>query len=104
MSPALIRVVAVAASAFIILLETAAFAQDAAKDAPAAPATMGPPPTPVVVASVRVEKLAPRKKVFGELQAAHRSVIAAEEGGIVREVVVHEGERACGGRGAGAAR
>jgi hypothetical protein len=62
MSPALIRVVAVAASAFIILLEPAAFAQDAAKDAPAAPpATMGPPPTPVVVASVRVEKLAPRK-------------------------------------------
>ena len=97
MSPALIRVVAVAASASVILLDPAAFAQDAAKDAPAAPATMGPPPTPVVVASVRVEKLAPRKKVFGELQAAHRSVIAAEEGGIVREVVVHEGERAAAG-------
>ena len=101
MSPALIRVVAVAASASVILLDPAAFAQDAAKDTPltpiAPPATMGPPPTPVVVASVRVEKLAPRKKVFGELQAAHRSVIAAEEGGIVREVVVHEGERAAAG-------
>jgi RND family efflux transporter MFP subunit len=45
------------------------------------------------VAEAKVESLAPRKKVFGELKASKRSTIAAEEGGIVREIVVREGGR-----------
>ncbi len=101
MSPALRRravVLAVSAVAVVAALAAGARvarAQDGGAGGSAAPA--GPPPTPVKVAAVRSEKLAPRKKVFGELHAAHRSVIAAEEGGIVREVLVHEGEKAAAG-------
>jgi len=80
MSRALLLVVA---SAFLTL---PAFAQDGA------PA--GPPPTPVKVAQATEESLAPRKRVFGELRASKRSTVAAEEGGIVREVLVREGELA----------
>ena len=69
-----------------VLLTAPVAAQDAA---PAAP-----PPTPVKVAAARTEQMAPRKKVFGELRAARRATIAAEEGGIVREVLVREGEKA----------
>lgn len=70
-------------------LPFAAAAQDgAAKEAP-----KGPPPTPVKVAVARQESLAPRKKVFGELRAQRRTTVAAEEAGIVREFLVHEGER-----------
>lgn len=54
-------------------------------------APQGPPPTPVKVAEVREEPLAPRRKVFGELRAARRTTVAAEEGGIVREMLVREG-------------
>ncbi|MFZ4750191.1 MAG: efflux RND transporter periplasmic adaptor subunit [Phycisphaerales bacterium] len=57
-------------------------------------APKGPPPSPVKVAEVTREELAPRKRVFGELRAARRATIAAEEGGIVREVLVREGQRA----------
>lgn len=72
-----------------LLSARAALAQDGAPK--------GPPPTPVRVAEAKVESLAPRKKVFGELKASKRSTIAAEEGGIVREIVVREGERADAG-------
>jgi len=57
-------------------------------------APSGPPPTPVRVANATEESLAPRKRVFGELRASKRSTVAAEEGGIVREVLVREGELA----------
>ena len=60
-------------------------------------ATQGPPPTPVRVAEATQESLSPRKKVFGELRASKRSVLAAEEGGIVREIVVREGGHAAAG-------
>jgi len=54
-------------------------------------APKGPPPSPVRIAEVREESLAPRRKVFGELRAARRTTVAAEEGGIVREMLVREG-------------
>jgi RND family efflux transporter MFP subunit len=78
-----------------LVVSTAAVAQDggASKDTPAG-APKGPPPTPVRVATVGEEALAPRKRVFGELRAARRATIAAEEGGIVREVLVREGQPA----------
>ena len=53
----------------------------------------GPPPTPVKVVEAREERLAPRRKVFGELRAVCRTTVAAEEGGIVREFRVSEGSR-----------
>ena len=53
----------------------------------------GPPPTPVRVANAAEESLAPRKRVFGELRALRRATIATEESGIVREVLVREGDR-----------
>ena len=53
----------------------------------------GPPPTPVKVAEAREESLAPRKKVFGELRAQRRTTVAAEEAGIVRELLVGDGTR-----------
>lgn len=70
----------------------AAAAQDASTGAP-----KGPPPTPVRVAEVREESLAPRKKVFGELRAARRVTVATEEGGIVRELLVREGDSVAAG-------
>ena len=51
-----------------------------------------PPPTPVRVAPVREESLAPRKRVFGELRAAHRSSLALLEQGIVQKMLVREGQ------------
>ncbi len=54
-------------------------------------APQGPPPSPVRVAEVREEELAPRRKVFGELRSARRTTVAAEESGIVRELLVREG-------------
>jgi RND family efflux transporter MFP subunit len=53
----------------------------------------GPPPTPVKVVEAREERLAPRRKVFGELRAVRRATVAAEESGIVREFRVSEGSR-----------
>ena len=53
----------------------------------------GPQPTPVKVVEAREERLAPRRKVFGELRAVRRTTVAAEEGGIVREFRVSEGSR-----------
>ena len=54
-------------------------------------APKGPPPSPVKVAEVREDQLAPRRKVFGELRAARHATVAAEEAGIVRELLVQEG-------------
>lgn len=51
-----------------------------------------PPPTPVRIAPVREESLAPRKRVFGELRAAHRSSLALLEQGIVQKMLVREGQ------------
>ena len=76
-----------------VLLTAPVIAQDGASDG----APQGPPPTPVRVAEAKQESLAPRKKVFGELRASKRSVLAAEEGGIVREIVVREGGHAGAG-------
>ncbi len=72
-----------------LVLPFAAAAQDGAP----MDAAKGPPPTPVKVAEAREESLAPRKKVFGELRAQRRTTVAAEEGGIVRELLVNEGAR-----------
>ncbi|RLS62107.1 MAG: efflux RND transporter periplasmic adaptor subunit [Planctomycetota bacterium] len=55
-------------------------------------APQAPPPTPVRVAPVREESLAPRKRVFGELRAAHRSSLALLEQGIVQKMLVREGQ------------
>jgi RND family efflux transporter MFP subunit len=72
-----------------LALSFVATAQDGApKDAP-----KGPPPTPVKVAAAREESLAPRRKVFGELRAQRRTTVAAEEAGIVRELLVGDGAR-----------
>lgn len=79
----------VVASAFLTL---SVHAQDGSSDGAGDGAPHGPPPTPVKVAEAKEESLAPRKKVFGELRASKRSTVAAEEGGIVREVLVREGE------------
>ncbi len=73
-----------------VLFSAPVIAQDGASDG----APKGPPPTPVRVAEAKQESLAPRKRVFGELRASKRSVLAAEEGGIVRELLVREGEKA----------
>ncbi len=51
-----------------------------------------PPPTPVRVETVREGLLAPRKRVFGELRAAQQSTLAFQESGIVRELLVREGQ------------
>ena len=76
-----------------VFLTAPVIAQDGASDG----APKGPPPTPVRVAEAKQESLAPRKRVFGELRASKRSVLAAEEGGIVREIVAREGEHASAG-------
>ena len=52
----------------------------------------GPPPTAVRVVAVTEQSLAPRKQVFGELRPARFSTIASEEAGIVRSVLVREGD------------
>jgi RND family efflux transporter MFP subunit len=72
-----------------LVLPFAAAAQDGAP----MDAAKGPPPTPVKVAEAREESLAPRKKVFGELRAQRRTTVAAEEAGIVRELLVGDGTR-----------
>ena len=72
-----------------LALSFVAIAQDGVpEDAP-----KGPPPTPVKVAAAREESLAPRRKVFGELRAQRRTTVAAEEAGIVRELLVGDGAR-----------
>ena len=72
-----------------LALSFVATAQDGVpEDAP-----KGPPPTPVKVAAAREESLAPRRKVFGELRAQRRTTVAAEEAGIVRELLVGDGAR-----------
>jgi RND family efflux transporter MFP subunit len=84
MARVLIPILAAVAS---LALPLAAAAQDGAP----AGAPKGPPPTPVKVAAARTVELAPRKRVYGELRAPHRSIVAAEEAGIVREALVSEG-------------
>ena len=78
------RVIAVSALAMLFSAPVL-FAQDGPPQ--------GPPPTPVKVVEAREERLAPRRKVFGELRAVRRTTVAAEEGGIVREFRVSEGSR-----------
>lgn len=73
----------------LVVLAAPAQAQDGG---PAAP-----PPTPVRVATAREETLAPRRKVFGELRPSRRALVASEEAGLVREVLVREGERVAAG-------
>lgn len=67
------------------VLAASALAQDGAPPAP--------PPTPVRVAEVREERLAPRQRVFGELHAVRRTTVAAEESGILVELAVEDGQR-----------
>lgn len=73
-----------AALAFVTVASAHAHLQEGAPHAP--------PPTPVRVAPVREESLAPRKRVFGELRAAHRSSLALLEQGIVQKMLVREGQ------------
>jgi RND family efflux transporter MFP subunit len=59
----------------------------------AAPAlAQGPPPASVVVDTSRLELIEQRRPVTGQLVAARRSIVAAEEPGIVIEVPVREGD------------
>ena len=55
-------------------------------------AAQGPPPAKVVVDAVRFEVIEQRRPVTGQLVAARRSVVAAQEEGIVIEVSVREGD------------
>lgn len=64
----------------------------AAASTPSQDGAKAPPPSPVRVAAAVEQSLAPRKKVFGELRASRRTTVAAEEGGIVREVAVRAGD------------
>ncbi len=83
LNSAAVRSISVALIMFA--LPDAARAQDEA-------AAHGPPPTAVRVAAVTEQPLAPRKQVFGELRPARFSTIASEESGIVRAVLVREGD------------
>jgi RND family efflux transporter MFP subunit len=71
----------------ILASPIAAAAVRAQEGAPSAP-----PPTPVRVAVAREESLAPRRKVFGELRPSRRVIVASEESGLVRELLVREGD------------
>lgn len=51
------------------------------------------PPTPVRVAPVQLETVQERRTVVGDVRAVHRSAVAAEEPGIVRELAVRVGDR-----------
>ena len=59
--------------------------------APAAHA-QGPPPTPVLVDAVRKESVQESRVVTGDVRAARRSWLAAEEPGLVLEIGVREGQ------------
>ncbi|MEC9373238.1 MAG: efflux RND transporter periplasmic adaptor subunit [Planctomycetota bacterium] len=52
----------------------------------------GPPPAQVRVDAVRMDEVEPRREVTGELRASRRSVVAAEEEGIVIEIGVDAGD------------
>lgn len=69
--------------AALAIAATPALAQDGSSH--------GPPPTPVRVAVVVEESLAPRRKVFGELRPARFSTIATEESGVIKEALVRAG-------------
>lgn len=58
-----------------------------------ASAQQGPPPSPVRVDPVRSEQLQEMRRVTGQLRAAQRSTVATREAGLVREILVREGER-----------
>ncbi|MFQ5654445.1 MAG: efflux RND transporter periplasmic adaptor subunit, partial [Planctomycetota bacterium] len=60
---------------------------------PAGARAQGPPAQPVIVDRVRLEEVQERRLVTGEIRAVRRSRVAAEEGGIVIELPVREGER-----------
>lgn len=53
----------------------------------------GPPPAPVRVEAVRLEKVQERQLVTGEVRAVRRSTVAAEEAGQVLEMKGREGTR-----------
>lgn len=63
----------------------------------AAPAAAQGPPAPVRVASLRSEVIVERRKVTGDLRSTRRSLIAAEEAGLVLELAVREGDRLAAG-------
>jgi len=59
----------------------------------AAPAqTQGAPPAPVRVEALRLEEVQERRRVTGEIRAARRSRVAAEEAGLVIERAVEVGD------------
>jgi RND family efflux transporter MFP subunit len=52
----------------------------------------GPPPAKVRVDAARMQEVEPRREVTGELRARKRSLVAAEEGGLVVSLLVEEGD------------
>jgi len=65
----------------------------AAAVASSALAQGGPPPAPVRVDAVRLETIAPKRLVTGELRAVRRSIVATREPGLVIDMPVREGQR-----------
>lgn len=57
------------------------------------PAQGGPPATNVRVAEVKQESLAQLREVTGEVRALRRSFLAAQEAGLVLEMLADEGQR-----------
>jgi len=64
---------------------------------PAQDAPQGPPPTPVKVLPVARERVEDRAFVTGDLRAERRSLVAAQEEGLVLEVHAREGVAVRGG-------
>lgn len=58
----------------------------------------GPPPAKVVLDEVRLEQIEQWREVTGELRAARRSVLAAQEEGLVVEVAVEAGDEVRAGQ------
>jgi len=70
----------------------------ASSGAAAAQPTDGPPPARVRVAPALMQEVEPRREVTGELRAQKRSLVAAEESGLVVEVAVEEGDEVDAGQ------
>lgn len=58
----------------------------------AQPGGGGPPPTPVIVDAARIEDVEQSREVTGELRAVQRSLLAAEEDGLVIALMHEEGD------------
>ncbi len=58
----------------------------------------GPPPARVVLDEVRLEQIEQWREVTGELRAARRSVLAAQEEGLVLQVAVEAGDEVRAGQ------